>query len=77
VIILDPAYKVLGNRDENANGDIARPIRVELEAVLKKVYGEVVDVVATNVLTAELADGPKEELQDQKKEVAGVGVSTN
>jgi hypothetical protein len=23
VIILDPAYKVLGNRDENANGDIA------------------------------------------------------
>jgi hypothetical protein len=23
LIILDPAYKVLGNRDENANGEIA------------------------------------------------------
>jgi len=67
MIILDPAYKVLGNRDENANGDIARPIRVELEAALKKVYGEVVDVVATNVLTAELADGRRRNCRTRKR----------
>ena len=32
LIILDPAYKVLGDRDENANGDIASLMN-ELEAL--------------------------------------------
>jgi len=34
LIILDPAYKVLGNRDENANGEIAGLMN-ELEAMAK------------------------------------------
>ncbi|TAK98821.1 MAG: AAA family ATPase [Verrucomicrobia bacterium] len=34
LIILDPAYKVLGNRDENANGEIASLMN-ELEAMAK------------------------------------------
>jgi hypothetical protein len=34
LIILDPAYKVLGNRDENANGEIAGLMN-ELEALAK------------------------------------------
>ena len=35
LIILDPAYKVLGNRDENANGEIAGLMN-ELEAMAQK-----------------------------------------
>lgn len=35
MIILDPAYKVLGNRDENANGDIASLMN-ELEAMAQR-----------------------------------------
>jgi hypothetical protein len=35
LIILDPAYKVLGNRDENANGEIA-DLMNELEALAQK-----------------------------------------
>ncbi len=35
LIILDPAYKVLGNRDENANGDIAGLMN-EFEALAQK-----------------------------------------
>ena len=34
LIILDPAYKVLGNRDENANGEIASLMN-ELEAMAR------------------------------------------
>lgn len=34
LIILDPAYKVLGNRDENANGEIANLMN-ELEALAR------------------------------------------
>jgi hypothetical protein len=35
LIILDPAYKVLGDRDENANGDIAGLMN-ELEALVQR-----------------------------------------
>ena len=35
MIILDPAYKVLGNRDENANGDIASLMN-EFEALVQR-----------------------------------------
>jgi hypothetical protein len=35
LIILDPAYKVLGNRDENANGEIASLMN-EFEALAKR-----------------------------------------
>jgi hypothetical protein len=35
LIILDPAYKVLGDRDENANGDIANLMN-ELEALVQR-----------------------------------------
>jgi hypothetical protein len=35
LIILDPAYKVLGDRDENANGDIASLMN-ELEALIQR-----------------------------------------
>ncbi len=35
LIILDPAYKVLGNRDENANGEIA-DLMNELEALAQR-----------------------------------------
>ena len=35
LIILDPAYKVLGNRDENANGEIA-DLMNELEAMAQR-----------------------------------------
>ncbi len=35
LIILDPAYKVLGDRDENANGDIASLMN-ELEALVQR-----------------------------------------
>jgi hypothetical protein len=49
------------------------PIRVELEAALKKVYGEVVDVEATKMVTAEIV----ESAEGEKTEVAGGGVSTN
>jgi hypothetical protein len=41
LIILDPAYKVLGNRDENANGDIASLMN-ELEAMAQKTGAAVV-----------------------------------
>jgi hypothetical protein len=40
-IILDPAYKVLGNRDENANGEIASLMN-ELEALAQKTGATVV-----------------------------------
>lgn len=45
---------------------------MELEAALKKVYGEVVDFEATRLLTAENSEGT----EGEKKEVAGEGVST-
>jgi hypothetical protein len=35
MIVLDPAYKVLGNRDENANGDIAGLMN-EFEALVQR-----------------------------------------
>ena len=35
LIILDPAYKVLGDRDENANGEIAGLMN-EFEALAQK-----------------------------------------
>ena len=41
VIILDPAYKVLGSRDENANGEIAGLMN-ELEALAKNSNAAVV-----------------------------------
>jgi hypothetical protein len=41
LIILDPAYKVLGNRDENANGEIA-DLMNELEAMAQKTGAAVV-----------------------------------
>jgi hypothetical protein len=41
LIILDPAYKVLGNRDENANGEIASLMN-ELEAMAQKTGAAVV-----------------------------------
>ncbi len=41
LIILDPAYKVLGNRDENANGEIAGLMN-ELEAMAQKTGAAVV-----------------------------------
>lgn len=41
VIILDPAYKVLGNRDENANGEIA-DLMNELEALAQKTGAAIV-----------------------------------
>lgn len=55
------------------------PIRVELEAALKKVYGQaepgtnVVDVEATKMLTAEIVKSA----EGEKTERAGGGVSTN
>lgn len=41
MIILDPAYKVLGNRDENANGEIASLMN-EFEAMAQKTGAAVV-----------------------------------
>jgi hypothetical protein len=41
LIILDPAYKVLGNRDENANGEIAGLMN-ELEALAQKTGAAIV-----------------------------------
>ena len=41
LIILDPAYKVLGDRDENANGEIAALMN-ELEALAQKTGAAVV-----------------------------------
>ena len=41
LIILDPAYKVLGNRDENANGEIASLMN-EFEALAKKTGAAIV-----------------------------------
>jgi AAA domain len=41
LIILDPAYKVLGNRDENANGEIA-DLMNELEAMAQRTGAAVV-----------------------------------
>ncbi|MGD0745380.1 MAG: AAA family ATPase [Verrucomicrobiota bacterium] len=41
LIIIDPAYKVLGNRDENANGEIAGLMN-ELEAMAQKTGAAVV-----------------------------------
>lgn len=41
LIILDPAYKVLGNRDENANGEIASLMN-EFEAMAQKTGAAVV-----------------------------------
>lgn len=41
LIILDPAYKVLGNRDENANGEIA-DLMNELEAMAQKTGAAIV-----------------------------------
>jgi hypothetical protein len=41
LIILDPAYKVLGNRDENANGEIAGLMN-ELEAMAQKTGAAVI-----------------------------------
>jgi AAA domain len=41
LIILDPAYKVLGDRDENANGEIASLMN-ELEAMAQKTGAAVV-----------------------------------
>jgi hypothetical protein len=41
LIILDPAYKVLGNRDENANGDIASLMN-EFEAMAQKTGAAIV-----------------------------------
>ena len=41
LIILDPAYKVLGNRDENANGEIASLMN-EFEALAQKTGAAVV-----------------------------------
>lgn len=41
LIILDPAYKVLGNRDENANGEIANLMN-EFEALAQKTGAAIV-----------------------------------
>ena len=41
LIILDPAYKVLGNRDENANGEIA-DLMNQLEALAQKTGAAIV-----------------------------------
>jgi hypothetical protein len=41
LIILDPAYKVLGNRDENANGEIASLMN-ELETMAQKTGAAIV-----------------------------------
>jgi hypothetical protein len=41
LIILDPAYKLLGNRDENANGDIAGLMN-EFEALAQKTGAAIV-----------------------------------
>jgi len=41
LIILDPAYKLLGNRDENANGDIANLMN-EFEALAQKTGAAIV-----------------------------------
>ena len=41
LIILDPAYKVLGNRDENANGEIASLMN-EFEAMAQKTGAAIV-----------------------------------
>ena len=41
LIILDPAYKVLGNRDENANGEIASLMN-EFEALAQKTGAAIV-----------------------------------
>jgi DNA-binding transcriptional ArsR family regulator len=41
LIILDPAYKVLGNRDENANGEIANLMN-EFEAIAQKTGAAIV-----------------------------------
>lgn len=41
LIILDPAYKVLGDRDENANGEIA-DLMNQLEALAKKAGAAIV-----------------------------------
>jgi len=41
LIILDPAYKVLGNRDENANGEIASLMN-ELEAMAQRTGAAIV-----------------------------------
>jgi hypothetical protein len=41
LIVLDPAYKVLGDRDENANGDIASLMN-ELEALVQRTGAAVV-----------------------------------
>jgi len=41
LIILDPAYKLLGNRDENANGDIASLMN-EFEALAQKTGAAIV-----------------------------------
>lgn len=41
LIILDPAYKVLGNRDENANGEIASLMN-EFEAMAQRTVAAVV-----------------------------------
>ena len=38
-------------------GEDGGPIRVELAAALNKIYGEVVDVEATHVPPAQLAEG--------------------
>ena len=40
-------------------GDGDGPIRVELEAAMKKIYGEVVDVEATKLLTVESAENAR------------------
>ena len=62
----------VGHRLE-VTGAEGGPIRVELEAALKKVYGEVVDVEATKMLTAESVKSA----EGKETEVAGGGVSTN
>ena len=61
LIILDPAYKVLGDRDENANGEIANLMN-ELEALAQKTGAAVVVAhhFAKGGLDREESHGPNE-----------------
>jgi len=52
-------------------GEDGGPIRVELDAALKKVYGEVVDVEATRLLTTENSRSA----EGEKTKAAGVGAT--
>jgi hypothetical protein len=59
----------LATEHQEVTGADGGPIRVELEAALKKVYGDVVDVEATKILTTANSESTKEGQ-------AGGGVST-